>query len=67
MLIKTEMSLVIICDVTYGVGGDGGCGGGGRVYEIDTQKTVFSHTNFVHFFEAVNYHTKKLKRLKTFC
>jgi hypothetical protein len=38
MLIKTEMSLVIICDVTYGVGGDGGCGGGGRVYEIDTQK-----------------------------
>ena len=35
-----------------------------RVYEIDTQKKRCFHTNFVHFFEAVNYHTKKkLKRL----
>ncbi len=34
----------------------------GRVYEIDTQKNGIFHTNFVHFFEAVNYHTKKTKK-----
>jgi len=39
-----------------------------RVYEIDTQIHIdtqirYFHTNFVHFIEAVNYHTKKLKRL----
>ena len=28
-----------------------------------THKKQYFHTNFVHFFEAVNYRTKKLKRL----
>jgi hypothetical protein len=35
-----------------------------RVYEIDTQKKRYFHTNLVHFFEAVNYHTKKTKKNK---
>ena len=28
------------------------------------KKTVFIHTNFVYFFEAVNYHTKTTKKTK---
>jgi hypothetical protein len=29
-----------------------------------THKTTVFHTNFVHIFEAVNYHTKKKRKTK---
>jgi len=33
------------------------------LWDWDTKKRYF-HTNFVHFFEAVNYHTKTTKKTK---